>query len=361
MSARRPDEWLVEVPCGECGARDFEVTRPGWAKGLGDWLRFGGRWRPPRRVCRQCGNASDARSYGVLGAARRGWWSLPIQLVQVLRHRRTMIPVPATYLVATLVGAVVGVAAQLLLGWPWWLAAAAVVAAVWLFFTSTAVWGAGGSSQPLTTDLLRVVRPRQAIERDHRQEVERFRAAPFPLYGLPAAWPGPRYLGGWEGSWAKGQGPVTTALSLGHGDPLAEAGPQLRVEVRAEGVEPELGMTMRVQSRRDLAEELWLQAAPQAHDPAEHVEQLAAGRRRPDPAWSQVTIPVDGQPVGFWWLTEGRHWVAHAELDDRTLTLHARDLPVESVELVRVTDLEPYIQGQRRLQEAWARHYDEEH
>jgi len=297
----------------------------------------------------------------VLGAARRGWWSLPIQLVQVLRHRRTMIPVPATYLVATLVGAVVGVAAQLLLGWPWWLAAAAVVAAVWLFFTSTAVWGAGGSSQPLTTDLLRVVRPRQAIERDHRQEVERFRAAPFPLYGLPAAWPGPRYLGGWEGSWAKGQGPVTTALSLGHGDPLAEAGPQLRVEVRAEGVEPELGMTMRVQSRRDLAEELWLQAAPQAHDPAEHVEQLAAGRRRPDPAWSQVTIPVDGQPVGFWWLTEGRHWVAHAELDDRTLTLHARDLPVESVELVRVTDLEPYIQGQRRLQEAWARHYDEEH
>jgi len=297
----------------------------------------------------------------VLGAARRGWWSLPIQLVQVLRHRRTMIPVPATYLVATLVGAVVGVAAQLLLGWPWWLAAAAVVAAVWLFFTSTAVWGAGGSSQPLTTDLLRVVHPRQAIERDHRQEVERFRAAPFPLYGLPAAWPGPRYLGGWEGSWAKGQGPVTTALSLGHGDPLAEAGPQLRVEVRAEGVEPELGMTMRVQSRRDLAEELWLQAAPQAHDPAEHVEQLAAGRRRPDPAWSQVTIPVDGQPVGFWWLTEGRHWVAHAELDDRTLTLHARDLPVESVELVRVTDLEPYIQGQRRLQEAWARHYDEEH
>ena len=54
---------------------------------------------------------------------------------------------------------------------------------------------------------------------------------------------------------------------------------------------------------------------------------------------------------------EGRHWVARTELDDRTLTLHGRDLPVESVELVRVIDLEPYIQGQRRLQEAWARHY----
>jgi hypothetical protein len=286
---------------------------------------------------------------------------VPIQLVQVLRHHRTMIPVPATYLAATLVGAVVGVAAQLVLGWPWWLAAAAVVVAVWLFFTSTAFWGAGGSSQPLATDLLRVVRPRQAIERDHRQEVERFRAAHFPLYGLPAAWTGSRHLGGWEGSWAKGQRPATTALSLGHGDPLTDQGPQLRVEVRIEHVDAEQGMTMRLQSPRDLAEELWLQAAPPADTPAEHFDQLPAGRRRPDPAWSQVTIPVDGQPVGFAWLAEDRHWVARAELDDRTLTLHARDLPVESVELVQISDLEAYIQGQRRLQEAWARHYDEEH
>jgi hypothetical protein len=34
---------------------------------------------------------------------------------------------------------------------------------------------------------------------------------------------------------------------------------------------------------------------------------------------------------------------------------------VESVELVRVLDLEPYIEGQRRLEAAWARHYDKEH
>jgi hypothetical protein len=345
----------------ECGELEFEVTRPGWAEGLGDWLRFGGRWRPPRRICRRCGNTSDARSHRALWATRQGWWSVPIRLVQALRHRRTMIPVPATYLAATLVGAVVGVAAQLLLGWRWWWLAVAVVAAVWLFFTSTALWGAGGSSQPLATDLLRVVRPLRAMERDHRQEVERFRAAPFPLYGLPPAWPGARHLGGWEGGWARGQRPVTTALSLGHGEPLADQGLQLRVEVRVERVDTEQVMTVRVQSRRDLAEELWLQAAPPARTHAEHFHQLAAARRRPDPAWSQVTIPVDGQPVGFWWLAEGRHWVARTELDDRTLTLHARDLPVESVELVQVSDLEPYIQGQRRLQQAWARHDDEEH
>jgi hypothetical protein len=345
----------------ECGARDFEVTRPGWAQGLVDWLRFGGRWRPPRQVCRQCGNASDARSYGALWTARRGWWSVPIQLVQTLRRHRAMDPVPATYLAAALVGAVLGVAVQLVAGWPWWLVAAAVVGAVWLVFASTAFWGAGGSSPSLATDLLRVVRPRLAIERDHRQEVERFRAAPFPLYGLPPAWPGWRHFGGWEGAWAKGQRPVTTALSLGHGDPLANHGPQLRVEVRVERVDSEQVMTVRVQSQRDLAEELWLQAAPQVGDLAGHVDQLVAARRRPDPAWSKVTVPVDGRPVGFAWLAEGRHWVARAELDDRTLTLHGRDLPVGSVELVRVSDLEPYVQGQRLLQEAWARHYDEEH
>lgn len=125
-------------------------------------------------------------------------------------------------------------------------------------------------------------------------------------------------------------------------------------------------LTTRSERKRGLAEELWWEAAPRAHDLAEHFDQVAAARRRPDPAWSQVTIPVDGRPVGFQWLAEGRHWVAQAELDDRTLgfdtlTLHGRDLPVESVELVRVTDLAPYIEGQRRLQEAWARHCDEEH
>jgi hypothetical protein len=286
---------------------------------------------------------------------------MPAQLVQVLRRRRSMIPVPATYLVATVVGVMVGVATQLLVGWTWWLVAAAVVAAVWLFFASSAFWGMGGSDPSLATELLRVVRPHEAMERDHRLEVERFRAAPFPLYGLPPAWPGPRYLGGWEGSQAKGQRPVTTALTLAHGDPLTDQGPELRVDVRVEQMEFEQADAVQVGMRRFLAEELWLRAAPPTGDLAEHVERLAAARRRPDQAWSQITIPVDGRPVAFEWLAEGRHWVAQAELDDCTLTLHGSDLPVESVELVRVSDLEPYIEGQRRLQEGWVRHYDEEH
>jgi hypothetical protein len=105
---------------------------------------------------------------------------VPVHLFDILRQRRAMIPVPATYLVALVVAAALGVAAQLVLGWRWWLVAAGVVAAVWLVFFSTAFWGGGGSSRSLATEVLRVVSPRRAIERDHRQEVERFRAAPFP-------------------------------------------------------------------------------------------------------------------------------------------------------------------------------------
>ncbi len=33
------------------------------------------------------------------------------------------------------------------------------------------------------------------------------------------------------------------------------------------------------------------------------------------------------------------------------LTLRGRDLPVRLVELLQVTDLEPYLEGQRRLQD----------
>jgi hypothetical protein len=285
---------------------------------------------------------------------------VPIHLVGILRRRRTMIPVPATYLTAAVVGVALGVAAQLGFGWPWWLVAAGVVAAVWLVFFSTAFWGGGGSSRSLATEVLRVVSPARAMARDQREEVERFLAAPFPLYGLPASWPGPRQLGGWAGGGSERQ-PVTTALELGHGDPLAEEEPQLRVEVSVERLDTGQDPAEWSQRRRGLAEDLWLAASPPAHDPAGHWYQIAAVGSRPEPAWSQVRIPLDGRPVAFAWRAEGRHWVARAELDDRTLTLHARDLPVESVQLVRVTDLEPYLQGQRRLEQAWARHYAQEH
>ena len=157
---------------------------------------------------------------------------------------------------------------------------------------------------------------------------ERFRAAPFPLYGLPASWTGPRHLGGMGSRQARGQPRVVTSLTLAHGDPAAGHGPELRVEVRSDPDDPGAGPELRQALAVDLR---W--AAASLED------------READPIWSAVPIPVDGQPVTFDLLAEGRHWVAMAELEGRVVVLQARDLAPEQVELVRVTDVEPYVDG----------------
>jgi hypothetical protein len=164
-------------------------------------------------------------------------------------------------------------------------------------------------------------------QRWRRDTAERFRAAPFPMYGLPASWTGPRHLGGEGSRQARGQLRVVTSLTLAHGDPAAGHGPELRVEVRSDPDDPGAGPEL----RQALAVELRLAASLED--------------READPIWSAVPIPVDGQPVTFDLLAEGRHWVAMAELEGRVVVLQARDLAPEQVELVRVTDVEPYVDG----------------
>jgi hypothetical protein len=56
-----------------------------------------------------------------------------------------------------------------------------------------------------------------------------------------------------------------------------------------------------------------------------------------------VAIQVDGQPVPFDVLADGRRWVAQGEVGDLVVTLEARDLPPASVRLARVADLDPYL------------------
>lgn len=376
MEGQGPGGGLLGLGCMACGSRDLEVTRPGWVEDASDWLRFGGRWRPSSQRCRRCGQVDSDRSVRYL-VQRTGWWRVPAQLVGVLRHRRSRVPVPATYLLAAAVGAVLGGGAQLAFGWPWWLVATGVLAAVWLFFAASAFPGRG-SGRPLATEMLLATDPARAIQRERRELVERFRAAPFPLYGLPVSWPGTRHLGGCGSRRVAGQRPVLTALSLAHGDPLARQGPQLLVEVRADPEEPAQPPGGDPELRARLAADLrWTaetaaahgrnappdgggHAGPGTEPPGRDAEPPGRGGRpgRADRAWTEVAIPVDGRPVSFEWLDEGRHWAAVGELQGRTLVLNARDLAVEEVELVAVGDVEPYVEGTRRLEEVRARHRD---
>jgi hypothetical protein len=345
--AQRPTGGPVQAPCLECGSRDVEVTRPGWVEGVRDWLRSGGPWRPARRVCRRCGDVSGTAASSYL-ARRQGWGKRADPAGRDPAPAAGHDPGPDHLPRGGGGGGGAGAGAQLALGWPWWLVAAAVVAAVWLFFLSTAFWGRGRWSRSLATEVLMVVDPARAIQRIQREQAEAVRSPPFPLYGLPPSWPGPRHLGGWRRSGRAKGPPVTTALGLGHGDPRAERGPLLRVEVRSERGPLGPVPTASAEGRRGLAEDLWFEAAGPTSG-GEDWDPIADVRGRTDPTWSRAAIPVDGRTVAFEWLAEGRHWVAWAQLGELTLVLHGRDLPVDAVALVRVTDLGPYVEGTRRL------------
>jgi len=70
---------------------------------------------------------------------------------------------------------------------------------------------------------------RARSEREREDMDARFRAAPFPLYGLPPSWVSGRFLGG--GEWGDdGRRERISALSLVHGVLVAGEGPELIVE-----------------------------------------------------------------------------------------------------------------------------------
>lgn len=73
---------------------------------------------------------------------------------------------------------------------------------------------------------------------------------------------------------------------------------------------------------------------------------LAARQRawpaEPPARWQERTLEVDGRPVPARWLGRGDQWIAHAGVGDVRVVVHARDLSVEEVALVRVEDLGSY-------------------
>jgi hypothetical protein len=108
---------------------------------------------------------------------------------------------------------------------------------------------------------------------------------------------------------------------------------------------------------RELAQGLWHEAQrPLADLPLEQFhewveEREREYRRRATPPFTSVEIPVDGEALDFDHLVEGSHWVAIGTKGKVTITLQGRHLQLNQVELVTVGDVDPYVEGSRRLYE----------
>jgi hypothetical protein len=231
------------------------------------------------------------------------------------------------------------VIAQALFGWRWWIVVIVLtVGGEALLVASTLARSA--EREDLVDELVDALSPGRASARRARRAVERFRAAPFPLYGLPASWTGPRSLAGWATSRPRRARERTTQVQLAHGDRRAAQGPFLLVEIDAEHW-PRHGSP-----DRDLAGRLTHSAGPPAGGAGAGAGWTAGAPGVPGPGEvRRVEIPVDGAPVGFDVRGDGRRWVARGEIGDLVVTLEARDLPLASVRLARLDDLCPYLAG----------------
>jgi hypothetical protein len=265
----------------------------------------------------------------------------------IARHRRMAAPLSWMALAGLVLA--LGVTAQVLLGWRWWLVVAvlAVVAEAGVVATSLT---RSGEREQFADELLAIVAPGPLGRRRARRQAERLRSAPFPLYGLDRTWPGPRFLAGLATRQGRGERRArTTGIELGHGDPLSAGGPLVLVEVASE--EPLAGADW----RQDLTGRLTATAA--AAPGATSAPGAAAGAPGtppgPTPApggpaatsWRRVQIPVDGAPVVFDLVAAGNVWVARAERGGLVLTLTGRDIPPTQVAIARVTDPDRYLPG----------------
>jgi hypothetical protein len=342
-------------PCDRCGALDW--TEPSFRARAAWWLKAGGPWAAAGpRTCRRCGALILGAGYGsralvadlsrtlprAIAVPGRALLA-PVWLVAALRQNRRRRPTPGIYVAAAVLGAALGVGLQLSAGVPWWFVAAVTIALVWLLFLSSA----RGSLGNVGRAFLNLAAPASAVKRAERSFEDAFRRSELPLYGLPPGWSGARFLGGYGTD-----GRNVTSLTLAHGDPYDESGPEVRVEVsRASALPGEY-------QRRRLFEELENASLgpPPVMDPEAFRRFVHERHRRirdlPDPLWTPVSLSVDGRPVRFEHLAKGERWVACAPLDDAFLVLHGRRMPVGAVSLVRITDAAPYVDGSRRLRDA---------
>jgi hypothetical protein len=175
---------------------------------------------------------------------------------------------------------------------------------------------------------------------DPFQGAEHARSATFSPYGLGPSWRGSRHLLDTTTEPTPTGQPVTTLVQLAHGDPNAGDGAAVVVTTAAHlpDVQPWADSHARF-------ERAWITDEEARRLPLGLAE--LQERRLPS---VQRLVAVDGRPMACGLLILGKqHWVAECDIGDVTVTAEAWRLPFETLELARVTDLTPYVQGALRL------------
>jgi hypothetical protein len=149
---------------------------------------------------------------------------------------------------------------------------------------------------------------------------------PAPLFGLPLSWTGARSYGDVE--WANG---AVERIGLAHGNMRRDGEPLLHV-VTLLGDPLPLSLSLRRYVESD-------PRGPAGED--DFRGWPSAGNR--------LVIPVAGEPVEFTAARGTSGWCALAPMDGCTLSIEAHHFAPADVELVRITDAEPYLRGRREL------------
>lgn len=151
----------------------------------------------------------------------------------------------------------------------------------------------------------------------------------LPLYGLDETWTGRRWIGGHGSSSGR-----MTQITLAHGDVWEEDSPLVRVETAVLDV----GKVAEAHAARGLARKLF-------HDTDEHLPAIRETFRSDNPlsAWDELSLNVDAQIVTFHALFSEPYWVAFREEGGCLISVEARHTRPNSVHLVKIDHIEPYL------------------
>ncbi len=241
-------------------------------------------------------------SFLVQGRVRRlRWLWLPVDLLRMVLDHRSMVPVPLTYVSAVVAGGVLGAAFDLVLGWSWWLVAIGFVAALWLFFFASALWG----PDPVRRDDVHDVIDPQGVEARQFARLEEAMLT-GQLVGFEVAnWTGSRTLGGWGGSSHPEQ------VTLRHDDPERD-NTWVSITTRC-GRPAAVGLDWR---KDHLFEELVRsEEQPPGDLDAEdqhrwHIDQERRIEEAKRVEWSTTTMTIDGTPIPCDVIHRADRWVA---------------------------------------------------